>query len=295
MLFVQSVILSTTLTTATSFKIGREYQRSVLLWNFQIIGSTFVGEPLLRQVVLKSGHARLYPFNVYCYQSVICNLQRFLQRPEFGVKCELWRDRRIPDGFLADVFDGCVWKEWQFFSGKPFLAAPRNYAFMLNVDWFQPFKHSIYSVGALYMVLVNLFRAERFKPENVFLVGIIPGPREPKLNINSYLQPLVEELKLLWNDGITVRAHGMPTEEVYHAVLLYVGCDVPAARNVCGFTGHGSCKGCSKCTKLFPGSVGTKINFAGFSLCPPRNNQQHRREAQEIINQTSSADRASLE
>ena len=30
------------------------------------------------------------------------------------------------------------------------------YAFMLNVDWFQPFKHSLYCVGALYMVLMNL-------------------------------------------------------------------------------------------------------------------------------------------
>ena len=58
---------------------------------------------------------------------------------------------------------------------KSYLAAPRNYAFMLNVDWFQPFKQSVYSVGVFYMVLMNLTRAERFKPENVFLVGVIPG------------------------------------------------------------------------------------------------------------------------
>ena len=88
--------------------------------------------------------------------------------------------------------------------GEAFLAVPRNYAFMLNVDWFQPFKHSLYSVGALYMVLMNLPRSERFKPENVLLVGIIPGPHEPKLTINSYLEPLVAELNLLWKDGITL-------------------------------------------------------------------------------------------
>lgn len=45
------------------------------------------------------------------------------------------------------------------------------------------------------MVLMNLPRSERFKPENVFLVGVNPGPHyEPKHNINSYLQPLVAEL-----------------------------------------------------------------------------------------------------
>ena len=100
------------------------------------------GEPLLREVALKSGQIRLYPFKVYCYQSVIGTLKRFLQRPGFTMKCKLWRERGIPDGFLADVFDGRVWKEWQYVDGEAFLAVPRNYEFMLDVDWFQPFKHS---------------------------------------------------------------------------------------------------------------------------------------------------------
>ena len=257
---------------------------------------TECGEPLPQEVTLKSGQTRLYPFKVYGYQSVIGTLKRFLRRPGFTLKYELWRERGIPDGFLADVFYGRVWKEWQNVDSKPFLAAPRDYAFMLNVDWFQPFKHSLYSVGALYMVLMNLPRSERFKPENVFLVGIIPGPHEPRLTINSYLQPLVAELNQLWKDGITVRAHGALGGEVYHVALLCVGCDVPAARKVCGFTGHASCKGCSKCTKYFPGSVTTKIDFSGFDLpSPPRTNHKHREEAQEILNQTSAGDKASVE
>lgn len=154
--------------------------------------------------------------------------------------------------------------------GEAFLAVLRNYAFMLNVDWFQPFKHSLYSVGALYMVLMNLPRSERFKPENVLLVDIIHGPHEPKLTINSYLEPLVAKLNLLWKDGITERGHGALTGEVYHAALLCVRCDVPAARKVCGFTGLASCKGCSKCTRYFPGSVTSKIDFSEFdSPSPP--------------------------
>ena len=164
-------------------------------------------EPLLKEVSLKSGETKLYPRKVYCYNSVIANLRDFLQRPGFVEKCELWRSRDMPNGFLADIFDGRIWKEWQYVDGQPYLASPRNYAFMLNVDWFQPFKHSLYSVGALYMVLMNLPRSERFKPENVFLVGVIPGPHEPKLNINSYLQPLVAELNVLWKGGISVESH----------------------------------------------------------------------------------------
>ena len=181
-------------------------------------------------------------------------------------------------------------------NGKAFLAVSRNYAFMFNVDWFQPFKHSSYSVSALYMVLMNLPRSERFKLENVTLAGIIPGPHESKLTINLYLQPLDAKLNLLWNDGITVRALGALAGEVYHAALLCVGCDVPAATKVCGFTGHASCKGCSKCTKYFPGTVMTRIDFSGFDLpSPPRTNRKHREEAQEMLNQSSAGVGASLE
>lgn len=252
-------------------------------------------EPLLKEVSLKSGETKLYPQKVYCYNSVIANLRDFLQRPGFVEKCELWRSRDMPNGFLADIFDGRIWKEWQYVDGQPYLASPRNYAFMLNVDWFQPFKHSLYSVGALYMVLMNLPRSERFKPENVFLVGVIPGPHEPKLNINSYLQPLVAELNVLWKGGISVESHSCIENEKFHAALLCVGCDVPAARKVCGFTGHGSNKGCSKCKKFFPGSVGTKIDFSGFEPCHPRSNIEHRQEAQEILNQTSAGDCSNLE
>ena len=54
------------------------------------------------------------------------------------------------------------------------------------------------------MVPMNLPRREQFKPENVFSVGLIPGPDEHKHNINSYLKPLFAELKILWHDWIDV-------------------------------------------------------------------------------------------
>ncbi len=171
-----------------------------------------------------------------------------MRRPDFALKCELWRKRDVPRNFLADIFDGNVWKDWQYVEGQPFLASPNNFAFMLNVDWFQPYEHSIYSVGALYMVVMNLPRAERFKPENVLLVGLIPGPNEPKMNINSFLKPLVGELKVLWKEGI--RVDDRKGNKIVRAALLCVACDIPATRKVCGFTGHSSSHGCSNVRKF---------------------------------------------
>lgn len=66
---------------------------------------------------------------------------------------------------------------------------------MLIIDWFQLFKHTVASVGAMYVTIMNLPYDQRFKRENVILLGIIPGPSEPKRNLNDYLKPFVEELQ----------------------------------------------------------------------------------------------------
>jgi hypothetical protein len=35
--------------------------------------------------------------------------------------------------------------------------------------------------------------------------GLIPGPRQPRNDIDTYFRPLVEDLKELWyNDGVQV-------------------------------------------------------------------------------------------
>ena len=139
-------------------------------------------------------------------------------------------------------FAGCLpWEDlervlalqWKWFSGIVLL--------MLNVDWFQPFEHFTYSVGVICLVLLNLPQAVRYKRENIILVGVIPGPSEPPLNINSYLSPLVSNLLQLWT-GIHIS-----TSQLIRAALLAVSCDLPAGRKVCGFLSHSANLGCSCC------------------------------------------------
>lgn len=73
---------------------------------------------------------------------------------------------------------------------------------MMNVDWYQPLKHPPYTVGVIYLAISNMPRDERFKDENMILVGVIPGLKEPRININAYLEPLVDELRQLW-EGVS--------------------------------------------------------------------------------------------
>lgn len=82
----------------------------------------------------------------------------------------------VPFGTMSDVYDGRIWKEFLNPKGLPFLSLPYNFALALNVDWYQPFKRSIYSCGAMYVTMLNLPREERYVIENTILVGVIPGP-----------------------------------------------------------------------------------------------------------------------
>ena len=63
---------------------------------------------------------------------------------------------------------------------------------MMNLDFFQPYKHVQYSMGAIYLTILNLPR------ENTILVGLIPGPHEPRHDFNTFLETLVEDLLKLW-------------------------------------------------------------------------------------------------
>lgn len=48
------------------------------------------------------------------------------------------------------------------------------------------------------MTVLNLPRGVRNKQENVILIGLIPGPHEPRHDLNTYLTPLVTDLQKLW-------------------------------------------------------------------------------------------------
>ncbi len=205
----------------------------------------------MKTVRTSSGTTYLYPRQMYCYNSLIHFLSDRLLQPGFVDRCEAWRTRVVQEDMLDDVFDGQVWKDFM------------NPALSLNVDWFQPFKGSVYASGVIYLAVLNLPRTEQFTSQNTLLLGVIPGPREPELTINTFLKPLVEELLKLWN-AIPMKTHDNRFVLV-RAALLCVACDIPAARKVCGFCGHRALHGCSRCLKPFPTDhFGEKADYTGF-------------------------------
>ena len=64
----------------------------------------------------------------YCYNPVKNSLLNILKRKGHLDMCEHWRNRRISDTVLADIYDAQVWKEWMVYDGRPFLSCPYNIA-----------------------------------------------------------------------------------------------------------------------------------------------------------------------
>lgn len=176
-----------------------------------------------------------------------------------------------------------------------FFTEERNYGVMLNVDWFQPFKYTNYSVGAIYLTILNLPRQERFKKRNIILIGLIPDMKsEPPTN--SFIEPLVEELRIAWN-GFTMNSFKcQQNPATFKVALICVGCDIPASRKLCGFLGHSATKGCNKCTKTFDGVVGEK-NYGGFDVSSweLRNLESHKEAVKKIVKCKTKTNRERLE
>ena len=85
----------------------------------------------------------------------------------------------------------------------------------------------------------------------MILVGMIPGPNEPKQHINTFLFPMVRDSQLLcvcvtFRNSSTL--FGLTT---MRATLACVACDLPASQKVCGFSNCNATFGCSKCMKEF--------------------------------------------
>lgn len=135
--------------------------------------------PLMKTIRTSFGTRTLYPKQLFCYQSIVVSLRNLLQRPGFFEKTEQWRKRVCTPNSLADIYDGRVWTNLVSTCGTPFFSLPYNFGLILNIDWFQPFKYSTYSIGAIYIAIANLPRHERYTTDNVLLIGIIPGPKDP--------------------------------------------------------------------------------------------------------------------
>lgn len=113
------------------------------------------GTVLMKTIKTSAGTISLAPVQTYCCRSIKASLEELVQHSDFIELCERWRNRNIEPGMLKDVYDGSIWNDFMDYEGVPFLSTPFNFALSLNVDWFQPFKHTQHSIGVLYVAIIK--------------------------------------------------------------------------------------------------------------------------------------------
>ncbi|KAG1083805.1 hypothetical protein G6F42_022059 [Rhizopus arrhizus] len=215
--------------------------------------------PLFKPVTI--GASKMYANKVSAFNSIKYALTVMFSRPGFESAIEAWRYRTRHNNTMYDIYDGQFWNEFKDRDGNVFTSQARSLLFTLNVDWFQSSKRTVYSVGAVYLTINNLPRSIRYKKENIILVCVIPGPKEPKdTQINNYLQVLVKDLKeLYYGDFFTCTAESPNAPVQVRAALFLIACDIPASRKVSGFTSFNATVPCNKCSTAFPARHNTNL------------------------------------
>jgi hypothetical protein len=207
------------------------------------------------------------PSLIYPIISIKQQLQQLYNKKGFEESCRKWVDRPTDFQTLSDIYDGRIWKTFKdpkddklFFRHE---VSDSHLGIMLNLDWFQPFDNAQYSVGAIYGIICNLPRIERFKTSNIITLAVIPGPKEPKLHqLNHYLAPLIDQLIELW-EGIELHStYESPSGKNIRAAVICCACDIPAARKLCGFISARIA--CHRCTKMANLDKKNQPNFGGF-------------------------------
>ncbi|KAL8156692.1 hypothetical protein AgCh_001698 [Apium graveolens] len=180
------------------------------------------------------------PTKVMRYFPLKPRLQRMYMCKEFA-KLMTWHvvDRK-KDEMLRHSADGVAWKIMDA-KYPTFSSENRNIRLGITSDGFNPFgtmsgSHSTWPVVVLNY---NLPPWLNMKPENLILSTLIPGPTDPGNSIDVYLQPLVEELKELWDVGVTTFDAATNQNFVLRASVLWTISDFPGYTMLSGWSTKG--------------------------------------------------------
>jgi len=186
-----------------------------------------------------------WPRNNFPYLPVTTILQHTYGNPARAKLLETY-----PKPFLDQPLNTPPEKISDWWSGKRFrelrmqgyFTSSTDIAFQIQIDGFQVTKRNQHSTTPVILLNLNLPPEIRYRKQNIICPFIIPGPSKYK-NLDSFLQPLVDELKILGSP------HGINTYSAYQGsnfrlrayAVLFSG-DGPAISEAIGMKAPGNAK-----------------------------------------------------
>jgi hypothetical protein len=195
------------------------------------------------------------PKRIFSYMPLIPRLRALMSNAEYAdrLRYRARNARSFQEGKTTDVFDGLHYRsllERRVVIGDEeqdhtFFSDARDIALGLATDGFAPFKKRKYTAWILLVFNYNLPPEERFNKDNIFCLGIVPGPKKP-VDMDSFLFPAVEEFLLL-EKGVSAYDSLTSALFVLRAYLIVVFGDIPAVSLLMRMKGHNGLCPCRMC------------------------------------------------
>jgi hypothetical protein len=143
------------------------------------------------------------PVNVLRWFPLIPWLKRFFMSEHTAPYMRWHAEGRTRDGVLRHPADDEAWRSFDILH-PDFMADSRNVRLGLTSDGFNTFGNmsTSHSTWPVMLVPYNLPPWICMKQTSIILSLVIPGPSSPGMDIDVYLQPLIDELLELWNVGV---------------------------------------------------------------------------------------------
>ncbi|XP_022869712.1 uncharacterized protein LOC111389093 [Olea europaea var. sylvestris] len=188
---------------------------------------------------LKNGQKKIQkniPAKVLRYFPIIPRLKRMFGIYEMSTQLRWNSNNKSSDSKIRHPVDSLSWeminRRWPDFASDP-----RNIRLGLATDGFNPFKDlsSKYSCWPVILTIYNLLPSICMSKESLMLSLLISGPKHPSNDIDVYLAPLIDDLMLLWNDGVDM--YDVVTKSTFNlkALLMWTIHDFPAFGNLSGW------------------------------------------------------------
>ncbi|CAM8899976.1 unnamed protein product [Rhodiola kirilowii] len=119
-------------------------------------------------------------------------------------------EKQVIDTKMCHPADSLQWEKVDN-TFPTFGAECRNLRLSLSTDGVNPHGNlsTQHSTWPVILVIYNLPPRLTMKRKYMMLSLLISGPRQPRNDIDVYLAPLIEDLKLLWNEGLMVTYPGI--------------------------------------------------------------------------------------
>ncbi|KAL4558138.1 hypothetical protein LXL04_036335 [Taraxacum kok-saghyz] len=154
--------------------------------------------------VVDTTNKKKIPVKVLRYFPITSRLKR-LYASRYTAKDMQWhtRNKFKEDGLLRHPADGKAWKHFDTIY-PDFSKEPRNVHLGLASDGFNPFgtMSTSYSTWPVVLMTYNMPPRKSMIDVSFMMALLIPDPVSPGKDIDVYLRPLIDELKVLWEKGV---------------------------------------------------------------------------------------------